>query len=94
MSTNSNNSNNGNSSNNGDYQELGGPQINSVSVTYCQTGDAYDQDDWQYLTIKTDDGGADKFFVLETKRWAFDDIKELIQILEDFMNRCDDYEAS
>jgi hypothetical protein len=44
-------------------------------------------DDMQKLVVKTQNGGIsekDDFYVLETKRWAFNDLKELTALLKKF----------
>ena len=52
-------------------------------VTFSQDADCCTSKD-QFLTIKTDDGGGGDFFVIETERWAFDSITELIMLLKRF----------
>ena len=52
-------------------------------MTFTQDGDCCDSEE-QYLTIKSDNGGGGDFFVIETKRWAFDNIPELVKILMRF----------
>ena len=41
----------------------------------------------QYLTIKTDNGGGGDFYVIETKRWAFDTVEEIIELLNQFKEK-------
>jgi hypothetical protein len=52
-------------------------------MTFTQDADCCDSNE-QYLTIKTQNGGGGDFFVIETQRWAFDNIPELINILTRF----------
>lgn len=52
--------------------------------TFYQEPDCCDVND-QTLVIKTQNGGiadSDKFYVLETGRWAFETIDELITLLK------------
>ena len=52
-------------------------------MTFTQDSDCCD-DKEQYITIKTQNGGGGDFYVIETERWAFDNIPELITILKRF----------
>ncbi len=52
-------------------------------MTFTQDSDCCDSKE-QYLTIKTQNGGGGDFYVIETERWAFDNIPELINILKRF----------
>lgn len=62
--------------------------VTKVSVSYNQDCDSMDDThDYQQLNLSTEDTGAGAYFVLETKRWAFDEIDDLIAILQDFKNR-------
>jgi len=57
-------------------------------LTYYQDSDDCDTSTLgQELTITADDGGSGKYFVIETKRWAMDNIEELIDILNDASER-------
>ena len=53
-------------------------------MSFTQESDCCDPGDGQFLTIKTDNGGGGDFFIIETNRWAFDNIPELITILKRF----------
>ena len=58
--------------------------IGDISVTLNQERDACDEGEWdQALNISIQDGGAGKFFVISTKRWAFDpeDLEEFTTFL-------------
>lgn len=55
-----------------------------LQMTFTQEADCCDNRE-QYLTIKTQDGGD--FYVIETERWAFDNIPELIGILMKFYTK-------
>lgn len=52
-------------------------------MTFTQDGDCCDGEE-QYLTIKTNNGGGGDFYVIETNRWAFDNIPELVTVLMRF----------
>ena len=52
-------------------------------MTFTQDSDCCDLKE-QFLTIKTQNGGGGDFYVIETERWAFDSITELIMILKRF----------
>lgn len=53
-------------------------------MTFTQDSDCCDSGDGQFLTIKTQNGGGGDFYVIETQRWAFDSITELIMTLKRF----------
>ena len=55
-------------------------------MTFTQEADCCD-DKEQYITIKTQNGGGGDFYVIETERWAFDNIPELIGILMKFYTK-------
>ena len=46
-------------------------------MTFSQDADCCDGGD-QFLTIKTQNGGGGDFYVIETERWAFDNISDII----------------
>ena len=50
------------------------------SKTFEQEADGNDAGE-QYLKVKQEDCGGGPFYVIETERWAFDDIDELIRLL-------------
>jgi hypothetical protein len=53
-------------------------------MTFTQDSDCCDSGDGQFLKIKTQNGGGGDFFIIETERWAFDNISELVTILKKF----------
>ena len=55
-------------------------------VTFAQDADCQTTED-QFLTIKTDNGGGGDFFVIETERWAFDSVDELVEIFNKFKEK-------
>jgi len=56
------------------------------SVQYMQVDDKH-SDDFQKLTISTDDNGAGAYIVISTERWGIDSIDDLINTLNDFKKR-------
>jgi hypothetical protein len=60
--------------------------INSVKLTYTQKNENIsDLDDELKLSIAHQGSGF--YFVMKTKRWAFNSIDELIKTLEDFKTK-------
>jgi len=63
-----------------------------MQIKYTQPADGNDDtgDDIQELRVKTETNHGsedDYYFVIETYRWAFDEIDEVIELLKDFKNR-------
>lgn len=64
--------------------------LDDVSVTYTQNADCMSRDDEiQSIKIFTENNGADRFIVLETTRWAIDNVKSFIELLRDFEKRAE-----
>lgn len=63
-----------------------GITVEKVTVEYTQEADDV-SGGIQTLTVTTDDGGAGKYFVISTDRWAFDNLEDLHEIMKDFENR-------
>lgn len=59
--------------------------INKITVNYCTESDIDDTDNNLKLSIKHQ--GAGFYYVMKTKRFAFDDIDFLIKILQDFKEK-------
>jgi hypothetical protein len=55
-------------------------------MTFAQDADCNSTED-QFLTIKTDNGGGGDFYVIETERWAFDSIDELVELISKFKEK-------
>jgi hypothetical protein len=55
-------------------------------MTFTQDADCCDNKD-QFLTIKTQNGGGGDFYIIETERWAFDNIPELVTTLMRFYTK-------
>ena len=73
-------------------------QLHKLTAEYIQDNDCNDpeQDGYQSLTITaepsllglwTKDNKSDHFFTIKTDRWAFDNEKELLEMLNDFKRR-------
>ena len=52
-------------------------------LTFTQDTDCCSSED-QFITIKTQNGGGGDYFVVNTDRWAFDCIEDLVRILYEF----------
>jgi len=62
--------------------------IYEFSAKYIQERDDCDSgDDLQELSIITQDAGGGVYYVIETQRWSFNDVNELVAVIEDFKNR-------
>ena len=62
-----------------------------LSATYIQNSDTEDPiepDGVQELTIYTEDSGGGTYYVIETQRWAVDNLEDLTEVLEDYKKRC------
>lgn len=60
--------------------------VNKVSVEYTQEADS-NSEGLQLLEISTEDAGGGVYYVLKTERWAFDNLNDLIKVLNDFEKR-------
>jgi hypothetical protein len=58
-----------------------------LKMTFTQDSDCCDSGDGQFLTIRTENGGGGDFYVIETERWAFDNIPELVTTLMRFYTK-------
>lgn len=63
------------------------PQLEGLTAVYSQDPDTCDRSVIQELTIESLDGGGGTYYILKTDRWAFNNIKELSDILNDFIKR-------
>ena len=63
-----------------------GLSVSQVSVSYRQDADACVAG-MQELVVSTNDGGGGPYYVIETNRWAFNSIDDLIKVLQDFKRR-------
>ena len=61
--------------------------VSDIKVTYLQKSDGNDVNDIQELNLSTSDNGGGTYFIIETERWAFDDLNDLINIFNDFKQR-------
>ena len=60
--------------------------VNKVSVEYTQEADS-NSDGLQFLEVSTEDAGGGVYYVIKTERWAFDNLNDLIKVLNDFEKR-------
>ena len=59
-------------------------------LTFAQDNDDCESDDdGQFLTIRTENAGGGDFFIIKTKRWAINNIDEMIEILNQFKEKYD-----
>ncbi len=58
------------------------------NITFTQDKDCCSVEE-QFITIKTENGGGGDFFVIETQRWAFDSIEDLVNLLTQFKDKHD-----
>ncbi len=61
-----------------------------LEIEYRQDSDCMQSDSFgQTLIVKTETDGVlpGHYFIIETERWAFDEIDELIAILKDFKSK-------
>jgi hypothetical protein len=62
-------------------------ELFSLSAIYTQDADSCSNETCQELELKTDDAGGGMYYVLSTKRWAFESVDEIVGIIEDFLKR-------
>ena len=65
------------------YAEGDNVVINGITVDYSQQSELK-SDDNNDLKISICNQGAGFYFVIQTERWAFNDIDELLKVLNDF----------
>lgn len=68
------------------------PKIQSAEfkLTFEQENDCVeDSDEGQFLSIRTENGGGGDFFILETDRWAFNNLEELTEVFNQFKSQYD-----
>lgn len=68
-----------------EYPEGDKTIINEIIVNYSQASELSDEDNNLKLSICHQ--GAGFYFVMETTRWAFENIADLDQILADFKSK-------
>jgi hypothetical protein len=62
----------------------------TLKVTFVQENDCMVNSDLgQFLNIYTEDGGGGDYYVMDTERWAFDSIDDLIEVLNQFKEKHD-----
>jgi len=59
-------------------------------LTFSQENDCMESSDLgQFLNIYTENGGGGDYFVMDTERWAFENIDDLIETLNQFKEKYD-----
>lgn len=72
--------------------------IDQMSITYIQQDDTNHggRDDVQTITVETESAICTReealnkqgyYFVIKTDRWAFDEVEDVVKVLEDFKKR-------
>lgn len=56
-------------------------------IKYIQDDDLNRENDCQELKIGMDSSGCGYYYYIETQRWAFNEIDDLINILQDYKSR-------
>ena len=62
------------------------PVMSGLTATYSQENEN-DKDFEDKLKVSIYSAGGGFYFVMETERWAFDDIDSLIEVLNDFKTK-------
>lgn len=66
-----------------------------MEAQYMQDSDSTAPSDIEnQITIKAENAGAGFYYVIQTERWAFDDPKELIDLLESFRSKVEAYNTT
>lgn len=55
-------------------------EVSNMVVEFNQPGDE-NRDNVQFIKVEMLDQGAGHYFVISTERWAFDEVQDLIDIL-------------
>jgi hypothetical protein len=58
-----------------------GPKMVIDTIKFEQDGDGCDSNNMQFLTIRQEDAGEGSYWVMDTTRWAFDSVDELVKLL-------------
>lgn len=69
------------------FDDKGTPKFVDLKVNYIQPCDTTDE--VQEISIEMGDVGGGPYFVIKTDRWAFDNVDDLVKILNDFKRKCD-----
>lgn len=67
-------------------------ELFSISAVYTQDVDSCSNETCHELELKTDNAGGGIYYVISTKRWAFESVEEIVCIIEDFLKRAKDCE--
>jgi hypothetical protein len=58
-----------------------GPKMVIDTIKFEQDGDGCDSNNMQFLTIRQEDAGEGSYWIIDTTRWAFDSVDDLISLL-------------
>jgi hypothetical protein len=58
-----------------------GPTMAIDTIKFTQDGDSCDSNNMQFLTIRQEDAGGGPYWIMNTDRWAFSDVDELVALL-------------
>lgn len=62
----------------------------TLKITFTQENDCMeDSDIGQFLNIHSENGGGGDYFIMHTNRWAFSNIDEVIEVLNQFKEKLD-----
>lgn len=56
--------------------------LNSAHFTFTQEPDSGDGSEIQQLVVRLEDSGAGLYYVIQTDRWAFDKLEQLVVLLK------------
>lgn len=69
-----------------EYPENNEVVINKFTVNYSQVNEEINDSD-NNLELSITHQGAGFYFVMKTERWAFENVGDMIKILEDFKSK-------
>jgi hypothetical protein len=58
-----------------------GPKMIVDTIKFEQDGDSCDSNNMQFLTIRQEDAGGGPYWIMNTDRWAFTNVDELVALL-------------
>jgi hypothetical protein len=64
-----------------DTLKRSGPKMMVDTIKFEQDGDSCDSNNMQFLTIRQEDAGGGPYWIMNTDRWAFTDVDELVALL-------------
>jgi hypothetical protein len=64
-----------------EFPKRQGPKMVVDTIKFEQDGDSCDNNNMQFLTIRQEDAGGGSYWIMNTDRWAFTDVDELVALL-------------